>query len=1076
MTEFIVGSSGTGKGEHIIKRIRERLGDGARKYLIVPEQQAVLWESRVCASLPASAALELEVVSFRRLADTVFRSLGGLGKTYTKEARRLITMWMAVRSVRDLLSLYSEDPGHEEKYVRTLLDTMKQLKIRGVGVTELERGASEIEGEYEGLYKKLSDLSLVCSAYSTLVEKDGMRDPDDILSSLASKLKSAPFFKDSEVFIDSFYSLTPVETEILYYIMRDARDLFITFTMKEGSCAPHFSHVEKFYKSASRLARSAKRDVIETVLDKNCRCDKADLLYLEKNLWEFAAPEFGGEGGNVKIIRCRDRYEEARAVGAEIESAVRGGMSYSDIAVVARNTETYRGILDMRLDALGIPYHTSSRNGISTSQTVTLVTSALDAVAGGFKPESVIRFTKTGLFPLSPGERANFEEYITTWNIRGRRAYFDGAEWAKNPSGYKKEFSEREASSLFDANRVKGKIADAFLPLVTLFAEGDAKMIDICRTIYDLLTSLGVYETLCSLSDILAGEGRTRDAEDLEKSFSAVVEVLDTLIAVCGDVKCGADQFSRLFALVASSFDIGAIPEGVDVVTFGDAAGIRCENIKKVIMIGCAEGEFPAPVREGGIFSDLDRTILETHGITLSDGEDVETGEELFRFWRCVTLPSESLTLTYAVEGDDGDVSASVGVRRIMKLLGVSPADFAELPLTDKVWSGASAYDFAQNGEDSARRAIELYAGKDALPPVITAPLSADSERLDGDCAGLAIGKRLSLTQTRIDKFSECPFMYCMKYVVKLGEPPSAKVESVDVGNLVHKVLEVFFTEVRGRDLPIPDDETERTVDRIIAKHVCDIMQGDVASSRQKYLFRRLRRNVLLLVRSIMAEFSESAFRPYRFELALGSGEGMPRPLEFSGENGTKVSLYGTIDRADIYEADGKVYVRVVDYKTSDKTFNPSDIQKGINLQLLIYLFTLWKGEACAFRDELTAGGRVVLPGGMIYLSMQPDSAKSDLPVKYDEAIELASGAIKRSGIVLDDPDALGAMGKENVDKYVNKKTLHYTLEELEGLYEETGAIIAGIAEEIASGRCESAPRQLTKYHPCDNCSMKPVC
>ena len=45
-------------------------------------------------------ALELEVVSFRRLADTVFRSVGGLTRVFTGEANKILLMWRAVMSVK----------------------------------------------------------------------------------------------------------------------------------------------------------------------------------------------------------------------------------------------------------------------------------------------------------------------------------------------------------------------------------------------------------------------------------------------------------------------------------------------------------------------------------------------------------------------------------------------------------------------------------------------------------------------------------------------------------------------------------------------------------------------------------------------------------------------------------------------------------------------------------------------------------------------------------------------------------------------------------------------------------------
>jgi ATP-dependent helicase/nuclease subunit B len=209
----------------------------------------------------------------------------------------------------------------------------------------------------------------------------------------------------------------------------------------------------------------------------------------------------------------------------------------------------------------------------------------------------------------------------------------------------------------------------------------------------------------------------------------------------------------------------------------------------------------------------------------------------------------------------------------------------------------------------------------------------------------------------------------------------------------------------------------------------------------------------------------------------MGRDEGCPAPLEFTTSDGTKVSLYGTIDRVDTYEHDGKVYVRVVDYKTFGKSFKLSDIQKGVNLQLLIYLFTLWKGGRSKFRSNLAPHGEEILPAGMIYLSSAPDSATSSVPVGAEEAAALAASTIGRSGVLLDDEASLAAMGSALGGKYIpSRKTELFALERFGALYDEIESVIVGIAEEIKSGKCASRPRKLTSYHPCDYCKMKPVC
>ena len=1078
VTEFISGSSGAGKGAYVIERIRERLGNGRRKYLIVPEQQAVLWEARICRALPPSSALELEVVSFRRLADTVFRSVGGLTRVFTGEANKILLMWRAVMSVKDSLTVYRTGDGHEEKYVKTLLDTLSDLRRRSITPKMLSGAVDELEGDSD-LSEKLSDLSLVFSAYRELEEANESEDPDCILDMLSTVLRTERFLSGCDVFIDSFYSLTPAESEILFYIMRDAEDVFVTFTFDETYRGAHFDHVKKFYKSARSLASRASREARRVRLEKKTQ-GGADIAYLEKNLWDFSAPVSTERDGSVKVIRCADRYEESRAIASEIERAIHAGESYSDIAVIARDIESYRGILDVRLDALGIPYHLSKRSGVTTSPVTSLVTSLLDAVADGAKRETVVKILKTGLCPVTERESASFEEYAATWNIRGKKAYLSDEDFKMNPAGCKRETTEWGDVVLSDANAVRRALKEPFGKLFSLFEKGDARTVDICVALNDILLSFGVPDAVSRDADGWRAIGKEEEAKKLEEGYAAVIESLSAMATVIPDEYLTPGAASRLFFAVASSFDVAAIPSRVDVVTLGSASGVRLGKARTVILAGCLEGEFPAKPMERGLFTAAECDRLEELGLPLTDGREIEESEELFRFLRCAAAPSDTLIVTYPVSNGDGRSEPSVGARQIMKLLSIEPVDFSSLPAADSVWSVGSAADAALTSKDGAtRRAIESLSGEfPALSRVkaLSSPLSADADRLPAPVVAELFPPKLNLTQARIDKFSGCPFSYYAGYVLGLGERASGTISGPDVGNLVHHILEMFFRKTAGREYPIPDDETEEIVDSITEEYISDILRGDGASAKRRYLFRRLRRSTLVLVHALMEEFSETSFEPYRFELRFADTDETPSPLVFCATDGTKVSLYGTLDRVDRFEKDGRVYIRVVDYKTYDKTFRLDDIQKGINLQLLIYLFSLWKGRDGAFRRAMANGGEIV-PAGMFYLSSDPNGVSAVSAVSPDDAFALAAGAIERSGLALEDEDALEAMGGSLGTKYIPKKRISLvTIEKMGKIYDDIREVITRIADEIRSGRCESAPVRQGGKSACEYCAMKPVC
>ena len=78
MINFIYGSSFGDRTDAIIKMIKKDSDASRRTFLIVPEQFAVTAERLSLTSLPLTAQLNLEILSFSRLYNRVCREYGGL--------------------------------------------------------------------------------------------------------------------------------------------------------------------------------------------------------------------------------------------------------------------------------------------------------------------------------------------------------------------------------------------------------------------------------------------------------------------------------------------------------------------------------------------------------------------------------------------------------------------------------------------------------------------------------------------------------------------------------------------------------------------------------------------------------------------------------------------------------------------------------------------------------------------------------------------------------------------------------------------------------------------------------------
>lgn len=114
-------------------------------------------------------------------------------------------------------------------------------------------------------------------------------------------------------------------------------------------------------------------------------------------------------------------------------------------------------------------------------------------------------------------------------------------------------------------------------------------------------------------------------------------------------------------------------------------------------------------------------------------------------------------------------------------------------------------------------------------------------------------------------------------------------------------------------------------------------------SARFRYLFSRLRTTAYAIVENVADELSQSDFVPLEFELGFGGRDGrLPAITIREGES--TLAVTGKVDRVDGWLRDGKLYIRVVDYKTGKKSFDLTDLRYGLGVQMLLYLFAL-EGE-----------------------------------------------------------------------------------------------------------------------------------
>lgn len=1018
MLKLIYGASGSGKTELLTEAIRNDILQKKRCFLLVPEQQAYISERDLPAALPQNAGLYFEVVNFSRLAEAVFRVFGGVTQGSVNNALRALLMWDTLRALAPLLKQYGRSAVSDATLTKRMIDTVEELRSSGIESDRLEEAAAQLPTDC-GLQKKLSDVALIDAVYREKLEASFGNDPSDKLLRMARLLAEHDHFRGCRIYIDSFTSFTAQEYAVLSELLRQADCVTVSLLCDSPrSRLPHFESCVRSAKRLRSLADGVGCEVCEQTLPPRNDAKPRALALVERELWRFElrADEreklSSDERAAVRLTVCSNLYEEAECVALNILDLIQSGLCYGDIAVVVRDTEVYRGVLDAAFERHGIPYFLSERTELSVKPLSRLVLSALRAVSRNFRAQDVITLVKTGLCGVDFSDAATFEEYCETWHIEGSR--FTDPVWSMNPDGLTVQRSARAERILEAANRVRRTVIE---PLERLSAamRRSKLLVDRCRALYDYLLELGISEQLSERASRELAAGRRREAGETLRLYQFVTDALSTLSKLLPEAEVSTDEFIFALSLFFSESDLGSVPDLHDCVVIGSASTLRVENVKASFLLGLCEGEFPRAVSDDGILSEDDKIRLEEFGITFDSREGLRSSEELLYLYRAMTKPRERLYLsTVAMQTDGSQRTPSLAFSRVKFLLDATPEVFD----TQALRLASARTDLTETTEEIALR----------LPPIV-APTT------------------LRLSQSGIQTFLLCPYRYYSTYRLKLREKKDSRPSYADDGTFLHYIFEHFLRASLREDgslCPPSEDEVAPLADAIISSYLAEVcpLPPERMDKRLLHLFARLRKLALIMLDDILGELQASGFVPSSFEQVIGMrGEGGLPPVVLELEGGSRVTLSGKVDRIDLYREDDRVFVRVVDYKSGTHRFGLDEVRSGMDIQLVLYLFAALAADPDRYR-----------PAGAQYLYASSEKGKT---------------TISRSGFLLDDGSVrLAADSTE--DKRYTKKLLLQTEEDLQALNADMRSAVCSVAERILTGEAQKTPSQ-------DACLFCPV-
>ena len=812
---------------------------------------------------------------------------------------------------------------------------------------------------------------------------------------------------------------------------------------KEGEVYPRFEKIPALQKICDDYAYG-KAEVERAGRGQ----EKRDVKSFEKTEQEEERKEKQIRPFGITLRECPNILREVEEAAVEIRTLVKDeGYRYRDIAVIVPDPESYRDILFRKWKDLEIPFFLEEDIKLMDSPYGKVVRSALLVLEKGFLFDTVFRYLRA--FPY---RGAGEEELVDRWEniarergLKGLPAFSsllkpeeDETEEEKEERTYKKKVEDYQAYwdltclfTFYERNR-KSAEKKGEKEQSEKKQEGETQqneenkekglvLKDRIDSLFGLLEKTDLENRLLESLSFLSKEGMENREESFEKSIGIILEMMEKMRESLGEISISKKSFGKLFDLAFSLEKLRQIPATLDQVVVGDLRRSRFHNPKAFFFLGLSSEFLPKGMGKNIIFTEKERAFLRESGYRLSPLSWEESYIEKYYVYKAFLTPKERLYLSYPRAVRNGKSGkASPYLKELFPLFSDLKIIYSErqklqiyngkraleelVEELPKKCTGKSLYlqkeEIVHRFKTESFRLLHYLWNREEYREEVKKILKGiffenTEERITKEMSLALYGEILKGSVSRMEVFYSCPYAHFLQYGLKLQDRKTSEVQAFTIGNLYHRMLELFFRKLmRRKDMEEAFGEKREELLNEVLEELWQDPEFSLflSGGRNEYLRMKLQKNGRRILWALGKQLLGGDFRPKAVE------------EEFKMEE-EGLQLRGRIDRVDEYLSEDRktLFLKVIDYKSGKKAFSLKNLFEGLDLQLPLYM------DYVLQREKEKNSNREVLPSALFYFTMENPVIPYD---KDSDPDKERLKAFKPSGLVNFSEESLSHLEK----------------------------------------------------------------
>ena len=1102
--QLILGNSGSGKSYELYKHIitASVQSPGTRFLVIVPEQFTMQTQKEFVRLHPRKGILNIDILSFQRLAHRIFEEVGAEQRTVLEDTGKTLMLRRTASRHKDELRVLKGNLN-KKGYLSQIKSLISEFTQYDIDKEKMEQ-MLETSKERPQLYYKLQDIDILYQGFEEELEGKYIT-AEETLEALCQVAGESEILKNSVIALDGFTGFTPIQQKLLKELMLLAKEVYVTVTIdsREEFYRIYGEH-ELFYlskktiRSLGHIAEEAGCEICEPWILENKKLPRfeksRELAHLEQTIFRTRkSKRYEKKAEDITVHAATDPAAEVHYAGRMIRGLLQEGYRYHEMAVILGDMPSYADILPRIFEEYQIPVFMDSRRAIFSNPYVELLRAVLELFRQDAMSPGIFRCLRTGLCGLTVEEVDLLENYALAAGIKSHARWKRSFDWI--PEGFSQEECEK-----CEAMRVA--LMDALEETRKILRSSKTTVLEKTTALYQLGCVYGVQGQLESYAAFFSENGQPDMQKEYEQVYQMVMDLFDKMVELLGNERLSLAEYTELLETGFEELKVGIIPPTMDRIQVGDIERTRLKDIRVLFFLGLNDGWVPKSGAAGGLLSEIERETLKKGSVELAPTAREESYIQKFYLYQNLTKPSEKLCLSYCKGTSDGTgMRPSYVIRTIQRLFSkieVQNEDESE-KLLDQAVTAEVGIDLLAEGLQKVRETypsgewMELYqwyrqkeewkAQTEKL--VHAAFLRFDDSGIGKEAAKKLYGEMMTNSVSRLEKFASCAFAHFLQYGLQLKERQEYEFHPVDIGSVTHKIVELFSRKVEleeggweGLTEEARNRIMDECVDQVTEEYGHQILHS---SARNEFVIERLRRILHRTAWALQKQILAGTFRPAGYEVSFSQVENLESVnLALSEEE--KMRLRGKIDRIDICEKEDQVYIKVIDYKSGNKTFDLVAFYYGLQLQLVVYL------NAAVEMEKRIHKEKEVIPAGIFYYHVKDPMLTGKDPESIEEIQEELLKELKLTGLVNSDEEVYRSMDRDfqgssdiipvsvNRDGSLSKRSKAVKKEQFQVLSEYVQKKMKELGRQMLDGEIAAVPFERKTQSGCDYCIYRSIC